>query len=66
MKPAFSYSTIEFSTQETITTKTKHFVFFFGFFVKAKLEIIEAATSDTESYFPTGTKRLIKILKRTL
>ena len=65
MIPAFYHFTIEFTTRETITTKTKHFVFF-GIFVKAKVEIIEAATSDTESYFPTGTKRLIRILKRTL
>jgi len=33
---------------------------------KAKIEIIEAATSDRESYFPSGTKRLIRILKRTI
>jgi len=39
MKPAFSYSTIEFSTQETITTKTKHFVFFLDFLSKQNLKL---------------------------
>ena len=52
LKPAFYHFTIEFSTQETITTKTKHLCFF-GIFFKAKVEIIKAATYDTESYFPT-------------
>ena len=51
LKPAFYHFTIEFSTQETITTKTKHFVFFKIFVKKQKLKLLKLQHPTEKAIF---------------
>lgn len=60
LKPAFYHFTIEFLPEKQSPPKPSILCVFLNC-QKGKVEIIESATSNRESYFPSGTKRLIRI-----
>ena len=63
MITAFYHFTTEFSTRETITTKTKHFVFFWKFFQSKSWNYRSCNIWHRKLFSYPGTKRLIRILK---